>query len=74
MATKSFVIEMPEEQLADIDRVRGTIPRQTWVKDLLRAAVQARDAFDGPCWLRIKATERNGEMPEGVHQFMPLPD
>jgi hypothetical protein len=72
MAVIKLVLQ--DQELDDIDRVRGAIPRERWIRDLAHAAIVARDAFDGPCWLRIKATERNGPEREGVHMFIPLDD
>lgn len=65
---------LPRTDLEDIDRLRGPIPRERWVRDLCRAAVVARDAFDGPCYLRIKATARDGEQTEGVSMMEALDD
>lgn len=66
---------LTDEELADIDRVSGTTPRERWIKDLCRAAVDAvsqLDAEPGGWWLRIKATPREGTQPEGVHHFVPV--
>jgi hypothetical protein len=73
-ASESVLLKLEPEQLSDIDRVRGEIPRTIWIKDLCAAAVLARDAFEGPCWISLRARERSGDMPEGVHFFAPLPE
>jgi hypothetical protein len=67
-------LHIPDDELADVDRIRGTIPREQWIRDFFKAAVEARDAFDGPCWLRVKATDRKGPMPEVFHHMIPLDD
>jgi hypothetical protein len=72
MATIKLVL--PDDELANVDRIRGTTSRESWIRDLLSAAVTARDQFDGPCWLRIRATERPGDQPESVHFFAPIDD
>jgi hypothetical protein len=72
-ATEQVLLKFEPTQLADVDRIRGEIPRQVFIKDMLQAAVLARDAFDGPCYLRVRATERKGPQREGVHMFLALP-
>jgi hypothetical protein len=64
----------PDDELADVDRVRGSVPRERWIRDLCRAAVVARDAFDGPCFIRLKATGRDVPQQEGVVMFEALDD
>ena len=73
-AVATIKLVLPDEGLADIDRVRGVISRESWIRDLCAAAVAARDALDGPCFLRIKATPREGTMEEGVRMLPALDD
>lgn len=54
-ATEAVLLKFSEDELAAIDRVRGGQPRTLWIKDLCRCAVLARDAFDGPCGIRMRA-------------------
>ena len=54
-ATERLELRLTPEELTAIDRVRGGVTRSEWLRELARAAVIARDAFDGACGLRLRA-------------------
>jgi hypothetical protein len=62
-ATERLELRLSPEELADIDRVSGAQKRSEWLRDLARAMVLARDAFDGPCAVRLCAVPM-AECPE----------
>lgn len=43
MREKSVLLRFSEAELAAIDRVRSTVPRAVWIRELCAAAVLARD-------------------------------
>jgi hypothetical protein len=53
--SKMITIRVGEDELAAIDRVRGGVPRGTWMKSLALGAVKAREDFGGPCLLYVLA-------------------
>jgi predicted RNA-binding protein YlxR (DUF448 family) len=55
MASKPIGIRFTEEELAGIDRTRGSAGRGTWVKLICRQAVTARRNFGRSCVLVVKA-------------------
>ncbi len=55
---------VPEEELANIDRLRGGVPRERWIRELCAAAVEARDRFGGPCALVGRPLEEHPERPK----------
>lgn len=74
-ASETIQLRLSPDQLADIDRVSGTTPRGTWIKDLCQAAVGAIDTAElepgTALWLRMRAMPREGVQREGVHHFPP---
>lgn len=56
-ATEQTLIRWTPEDLADVDRVRGGVPRGTWIKAICVAAVRARDEYGKPCVLRVVASD-----------------
>ena len=51
----TFLMRLPQKELDDIDRVRGAMSRVQWVREICRCMVVARDAFGGPCAVRMRA-------------------
>lgn len=44
---KQIPLKVSVQELADIDRVRGDVPRARWMKELMRSAVEAHDMTRG---------------------------
>lgn len=63
---------LTEDELAELDRVSGSVPRERWVKSLIQGAIEARNEFGGPCWLGFKGRPRDEPQREGVHHMIPL--
>lgn len=44
---KQILLKVTPEELADIDRVRGDVPRARWMRELMRASVRAHEMTRG---------------------------
>ena len=54
-ANERLELRLTSEELAGIDRTRGSLARGAWVKAVCRQAVAARLSFGRACVLRVKA-------------------
>jgi Arc/MetJ family transcription regulator len=53
---KQITVRLSDEELADVDRVRGLVPREPFVRDVLRDRVAARVAIESEA-LRLAGSE-----------------
>lgn len=72
-------LRLAPSDLANLDRIRGGQSRGAWMRDMLRCVVLARDAFDGPCAIRMRAVApdeggADGPSPNGPQVWDGEPD
>lgn len=55
--SRAIKLVLSEDNLQAIESARGEVPRERWIKALLKGAVEAREAHGGPCLLRVVAED-----------------
>ncbi len=63
-------IRFRDDELAALDRVRGGVPRGTYIKALCQLAAKARERFGDRCFLSMEPSSRDRD--DNIELLTPL--